>query len=95
MKKFLFFLVARHILGLLVFYFLFYFFKSNFRTIFLIYFENNVCCLMFYGLLGVNVGRLTTVFGCEIICLCGCLPNACDVFPLLLTCLLSLQLVTL
>ena len=36
---------------------------------------------MFYGPLDVNVMALTIVFGCEIIYLCGCLPNACDVFP--------------
>ena len=36
---------------------------------------------MFYGPLDVNVMALTIVFGCEIIYLCGRLPNACDVFP--------------
>ena len=51
--------------------------KSNFRTIFLIYFENNVCYPMFYG----PVVELTIVFGYEIICFCSCLANACDVFP--------------
>ena len=60
--------------------------KSNFRTIFLIYFENNVCYPMFYG----PVVELTIVFGYEIICFCSCLANACDVFPLLLGLSLSL-----
>ena len=67
-----------------MFWALFFFCKSNFRTIFLIYFKNNVCCPMFYGPLDVNIVELTIVFCCEIICLCGCLPNAYDVFPSLL-----------
>ena len=39
---------------------------------------------MFYGPLDVNIVELTIAFCCEIICLCGCLPNAYDVFPSLL-----------
>ena len=46
-----------------MFWALFFFFcKSNFRTIFLIYFENDVCCPMFYGPLDVNVMAINHCF---------------------------------